>query len=134
VVSVREEIDHALYGIQTFHFPLSRKVLTAKKWSSRPGHWHDIVIHMKQFGLASACREYAGDLADLKIESRKATLNRWKREMGNSKVIAFNKERLPAYGANVEKDLVSDIGMARQRYKISIGMAGVHVSGSATIL
>jgi hypothetical protein len=47
VVSVRQEIDHTLYGIQTFHFPPSRKVLTAKKWSSRPGHWHDIVIHMK---------------------------------------------------------------------------------------
>jgi hypothetical protein len=29
--------------------------------------------------------------------------------MGNSEVIAFNKDRLPAYGANVEKDLVSDI-------------------------
>jgi hypothetical protein len=109
VVSVRQEIDHALYGIQTSHFPPSKKVLTAKKWSSRPGHWHDIVIHMKQFGYASACREYADDLADLKIESRKATLNRWKREMGNSKVIAFNKDRLQAYGANVEKDLVSDI-------------------------
>jgi hypothetical protein len=60
-------------------------------------------------GYTSVCREYADDLSDLEIESTRATLNRWKREMGNAQVIALNKDRLPAYGSNVEKDLVSDV-------------------------
>ena len=108
-VLVRQEIDHALYEIQTSHVPVAKKVMETKKWSSRPGHWHDIVNHMKTHGYASVCREYAADLADLKIESRKATLNRWIRDMSNAKVIASNKDRLPAYGSDVEKDLVSDV-------------------------
>jgi hypothetical protein len=79
---------------------------------------------MKQFGYASACREYADDLADLKIESRKAILHRWKHEMGNSKVIAYNKDRLPAYGAKVEKDLVSDIVTRNTACSCSIYLVG----------
>ena len=53
--------------------------------------------------------EYATDLAGLKMESRKATLNRWIRDMRNAQVTASNKGRLPACGSDVEKDLVSDV-------------------------
>jgi hypothetical protein len=59
--------------------------------------------------IRPACGEYAADLADLEVESRKATLNRWICDMGNAKVISLIKDGLPAYGPNVEKDLVSDI-------------------------
>ena len=49
------------------------------------------------------------DLAGLKMESRKATLNRWIRDMRNAQVIASNKGRMPACGSDVERDLVSDV-------------------------
>jgi hypothetical protein len=64
---------------------------------------------METHGYASVCREYAADLAGLKMESRKATLNCWIRVMRNAQVIASNKGRLPACGSDVEKHLVSDV-------------------------
>ena len=65
-----------------------------------------------------ACKIYSTDLEYLTGQSKKATLCRWKREMGEEKVPIVNRDRLPKYAVDVEKGLVSDITQ-----RISVGLS-----------
>lgn len=73
---------------------------------------------MTDSSYEEACKIYATDLVHLTGQSKKATLYRWKREMGEEKVPIVNRDRLPKYGVDVEKGLVSDITQ-----RISLGLS-----------
>jgi hypothetical protein len=60
---------------------------------------------------------YAADLSHLSDRSRKSTLYRWKKEMIQRKVVSRSKDRVPKYGVEVDKGLISDINV-----RISLGL------------
>ena len=122
IVSISKEIDTTLFSIQTTHVPASIIGYKGKKWAARPEYWHDIVKYMIRWGYPSVCEEYAVELSNLKQGSKKATLNRWKREFEKVKVLKSNKDRLPAYGTEVEKGLISDVTL---RTTSGLGMDNV---------
>jgi hypothetical protein len=64
----------------------------------------------------SACKMYAAD-SHLSDRSRKSTLYRWKKEMIQRKVVSRSKDRVPKYGVEVDKGLISDINV-----RISLGL------------
>ena len=106
IIAIKEDIDNVIFGVQVSQIPSNK---STKVWSSRPDHWCAIVEHMISHTYESACKMYASELSHLKVESRKATLYRWKRDMIEGKVITVNKDRLPKYGVEVDEGLASDI-------------------------
>nr|WP_309757975.1 hypothetical protein [Flavobacterium sp.] len=69
----------------------------------------DIVEHHAEYGYESVCKEYANELFKYEGMTKKATLNRWKREKNDSKILKASNIRLPKYGKAVEEGLVTDI-------------------------
>ena len=104
-------VDDVLFSIETSYvtpFQSSRK---AKAWTSRPTYWTDIVERYADYGYESVCKEYANELSkyeEMTKKAKKATLNRWKREKNDSKIIKESNIRLPNYGKAVEDGLVID--------------------------
>ena len=106
---IRMVIDDVIFSVVTSHVtptPSSRK---AKAWTSRPKYWTDIVEHHAEYGYESVCKEYANELSKFEGMTKKATLNRWKREKNDSKILKAPNVRLPKYGKVVEEGLITDI-------------------------
>ena len=106
---VRMVIDDALFSVETSYVTPTQSSRKAKAWTSRPSYWTDIVEHHADYGYESVCKEYENELSRYEGMTKKATLNRWKREKNDSKIIKDSNIRLPKYGKAVEDDLVIDI-------------------------
>ena len=105
-VAIKEDIDNVIFSVQVSQIPSNK---STKVWRSRPDHWCAIVEHMISHTYESACKMYASELSHLKVESRKATLYRWRRDVIEGKIVTVNKDRLPKYGVEVHKGLTRDI-------------------------
>lgn len=106
---IRMVTENVLFSVVTSHVtptPTSRK---AKAWTSRPKYWTDIVEHHAEYGYESVCKEYANELSKFEGMTKKATLNRWKREENDSRILKAPNVRLPKYGKVVEEGLITDI-------------------------
>ena len=109
LLSPKDQLDDEIFEVVVTHLDVPRE--SSKTWSLRPPYWRDIISHWNEFGYLSAVREYEDELSKLLGASKKATMNRWKREFKNKTVIKSNVDKTPKYGALVEQNLKADISL-----------------------